>query len=117
MLPCTLPYSSSIFKKDCIYLLLEKVEGWEKMKERDIDVQKKHQLVAFCMPLNGDLAHSAGMCPDWESNRQPFTLQDDAQSTEPHQSGLRHILYLRCAFPLQVFNSSALRSNSYLIFL
>ena len=29
-----------------------------------------------------------GMCPDWESNWWPFALWDDAQPTEPHQSGL-----------------------------
>ena len=27
-----------------------------------------------------------GMCPDWESNLQPFSLQDNAQPMEPHQS-------------------------------
>ena len=29
-----------------------------------------------------------GMCPDWESNWQPFGSQVDTQSTEPHQPGL-----------------------------
>ena len=36
---------------------------------------KKHRcmrdttlMVAFCMPLAGDLAHNPGMCPDWELN-------------------------------------------------
>ena len=28
------------------------------------------------------------MCPDWESNQQPFGLQAGAQPTEPHQPGL-----------------------------
>ena len=28
------------------------------------------------------------MCPDWESNRQPFGSQASTQSTEPHQPGL-----------------------------
>ena len=35
----------------------------------------------------GDLAHNPGMCPNWESNWQPFALQDGVQPTEPHQSG------------------------------
>ena len=35
---------------------------------------------------SGDLACNPGMCPDWESNWQPFGLQYDAQPTEPHQS-------------------------------
>ena len=33
----------------------------------------------------GDLAHDMGMCPDWESNQQPFGSQARAQSTELHQ--------------------------------
>ena len=37
--------------------------------------------------LTGDLAHSPGMCPDWESNQGPFGLQVSAQSTELHQPG------------------------------
>ena len=36
----------------------------------------------------GDLAGIAGMCPDWESNLQPFGSQADTQSTEPHEPGL-----------------------------
>ena len=28
-----------------------------------------------------------GMCPDWESNMQPFGSQADTQSIEPHQPG------------------------------
>ena len=27
------------------------------------------------------------MCPDWESNWQPFSLQDDTKPIEPHQLG------------------------------
>ena len=34
-------------------------------------------------PPADDLAHNPGMCPDQESNQQPFGLQDDAQTTEP----------------------------------
>ena len=40
------------------------------------------------MPPAGDLAYNLGVCPDWESNQQPLSLQDSAQSTEPHQPGL-----------------------------
>ena len=36
----------------------------------------------------GDLAHNPCMCPDWESNRQPFSFQAGTQSTEPYQPGL-----------------------------
>ena len=52
---------------------------------------EKHQCVlASCMPPTGDLAHTPGMYPDWESNRRPFGLQAGAQSTEPPQPGPSH---------------------------
>ena len=50
------------------YLFLEREEGREKEKERDIDVQEIHGSVAFPTPPAGDLAHNLVMCPDWESN-------------------------------------------------
>ena len=34
------------------------------------------------------LACNPGMCPERKSNPGPFGLWDNAQSTEPHQSGL-----------------------------
>ena len=39
-------------------------------------------------PPTRDLAHKPGMCPDWESNWQPFGLQAGDQSAESHQPGL-----------------------------
>ena len=62
-------------------------EGRQKERERNINVWMKHWLVASCTPPAGDLAHNPGMYPDWELNKWPFTLQNDTQSTEPHQSG------------------------------
>ena len=44
-------------------------------------------MVASHTPPTGDLACNPGMCPDWESNWQPFGSQVSAQSTEPHQPG------------------------------
>ena len=41
----------------------------------------------------GDLAHNPGMCPAWESNRQPFGSQAGSQSTELHQPGLDSIFF------------------------
>ena len=58
----------------------------EEERERNINVREKHWLVASFMPLTWDMAHNPGMCPDQESNRQPFALWE-AQPTEPHQSG------------------------------
>ena len=34
-----------------------------------------------------DRTRNPGMCLHQELNQQPFALQDDAQPTEPHQSG------------------------------
>ena len=37
---------------------------------------EKHQcVVVSCILPTGDLAHNPGMCPDWESNLQPFGSQ------------------------------------------
>ena len=37
---------------------------------------EKHQcVVASHAPLTGDLACNPGMCPEWESNQQPFGSQ------------------------------------------
>ena len=49
-------------------------------------MREKHQLVASCATTR-DLTHNPGVCPDWELNWQHFGLQDDSQTTEPHQSG------------------------------
>ena len=53
---------------------------------------KKHQCVVDShVPFVGYLACNPGMCPDWESNQRPFGSQASAQSTEPHQPGLKDI--------------------------
>ena len=67
------------------YLFIFREKGRQGEKEGE-----KHQcVVASCMPPMGDLAHNPGMCPDWESNQQPFGSQAGAQSTLPHQPGLK----------------------------
>ena len=45
------------------------------------------------VPPTGDLACTPGMCPDWESNQQPFGSQASAHSTEPHQAGQRSSIF------------------------
>ena len=72
-----------LFKKYFIYLFLER--GREAVREGE----KHHCVVASSTPPTGDLAHNPGMCPDWESNWQPFGSQVGTQSTEPHQPGLK----------------------------
>ena len=47
---------------------------------------KKHRLVASRTSPTEDLACNPGMCPDWESNCQPFSLQAGSHSTERQQS-------------------------------
>ena len=49
---------------------------------------EKHWPIASFMHPNWDWTCNPGMCPDWESNRRPFALQDDTQPTEPHWSQL-----------------------------
>ena len=63
------------FFKDFLYFV----------RERGREGEKHHRMVASFTPPTGDLAHNPGMCPDWESNRQPFGAQAATQSTEPHQ--------------------------------
>ena len=56
-----------LFFKKRFYLCLERGEGREKDRERNIYV---HEIsVASRTPPMGDSAHNPGMCPDWESNR------------------------------------------------
>ena len=64
--------SHYFFKTDFIYLFLERGEGREKERERNIDVWEIQRSVVSRMPPTGALACSPGMCPDWESNRQTF---------------------------------------------
>ena len=52
-----------------------------------VDPEKHQCVVASCILPTGDLACNAGMCPDWESNQQPFSLQAGTKSTEPHHPG------------------------------
>ena len=61
--------------------------GREGERERTIDVGEKHQRVSSHTPPARHLAHNPGMCPDWESNLQPFGSQSGAQSTENTSQG------------------------------
>ena len=55
-------------------------------------VKEKHRPVASQTPPTGDLAHNPGMWPDWELNQRLFSLQANAQSTGPHQPGLKNFI-------------------------
>ena len=72
-----------VYLKILFIYFLEREEGREKERERNINVW----LPLTCPVLGPDLAHNPGVCPDWESNQRPFGLQAGTQSTEPHQPG------------------------------
>ena len=71
-----------MFFKDFIYLFLERGEGREKERERNINVW----LPLKC-PLVETWPTTQAYALDWESNWWPFCLQASTQSTEPHPPG------------------------------
>ena len=73
----------SLFLKDFIYLFLERGEGNEKERERNINVW-----LPLTCPLLGTWPATQACALDWESNCQPFGFQAHTQSTELHQPGL-----------------------------
>ena len=81
-----------IFKRFYLFIFGERgMEGEE----------EKHQyVVASYTPSTGILSCNPGVCPDWESDWQPFGLQVGTQSTEPHQPG-----HLICSFKINVFKN------------
>ena len=86
----TVVYLLNFLKNACslsfflrFYLFPERGERRETERERNINVW-----LPLTCPTPGNLACNPGMCPDWELNQQPFSLQANTQSTELHQSGL-----------------------------
>ena len=64
----------------------EEREGEKHPRERDISISCLSHIPT------GDLACNPGMCPDWELNQQPLSLQAGTQFTESHQPGLHWVL-------------------------
>ena len=86
-------------KKILFYLFIFRERGREEEREGE-----EHQcVVASCMPPTGDLICNPHMCPDWESNWQPFGSQAGTQSTGPNQPELRQISWF------SLLNSSIFR--------
>ena len=56
-----------LFFKDFIYLFLERGEGWEKERERNINAW-----TSLVCPPTGDLARNPGMCPDQNRTGDPL---------------------------------------------
>ena len=58
-----------VFKKNILFIhFLERGEGRNKERERNITVQEKHQSVASHTPVTRGLGCSPGRGPDWKSN-------------------------------------------------
>ena len=57
----------------------------ERGRERE---GEKHQCV-----IAPRISCNPGIDPDWKLNQLPFGLQACAQSTEPHQPGLKNIMF------------------------
>ena len=76
------------FFKDFIYLFLERREGKEKERERNINVW----LLLMC-PLLGTWPATQACALDWELNQRPFSSQACTQSTELHHPGLFEMFY------------------------
>ena len=78
-----LPLLKTVKKKKILFIYFQR-EEWRK--------REKHPCaVASRTPPTGVLACNPGMSPDWESKQQPFGSQASAQSTEPHQPGLKTV--------------------------
>ena len=75
-----------LYLKDFIYVFLERGEGREKQRERNIDVWKKHQLVASHACPNRRPGPQPRHVPDQESNQRLFALRDNVQPTESQAS-------------------------------
>ena len=76
-------------KKYFTYLFLERGEGREKERERNINVW-----LPLTYPPLGTWPATQACALDWGSNWQPPALQFGAQSTEPHQPGTKVLSYL-----------------------
>ena len=85
------------FLKDFIHLFLERGEGREIERERNIHVceskRKINWLFLLCSPMW--MAHTPGTHPDQELNKRPFALQDDAQPTGPCWAGRCMLCFLQ----------------------
>ena len=86
LLQISLGIKSILFKKDFIYVFLEKREGRDKKRERNINVW-----LPLLHPQPGTWPRSQACALDGELNQRPFHLQAGTQSTQPHQPGLKSI--------------------------
>ena len=50
----------------------------ERQRQRNTDVREEHQWLSPIHAPTRDRIHKLGMCPEQESNSQPFGVWDDA---------------------------------------
>ena len=92
-----------IFKKYFIYLFLERGEGREKKRERNINVREKHWLVASQTLLGQGPNPPPRHVPWLRIELATLALQDDAQPIEPQLFRDSSILIL---FPTSLWRQS-----------
>ena len=69
------------------YLLIFRERGGRKRGRETSMCERYIDRLSLARPQLGTWLATQGMCPDWESNQQPFGSQAGTQSTEPHQPG------------------------------
>ena len=68
------------------YLFLERGGGMQKEREKTSMLEINVDQVPLVRIPNADQTHHPGMCPDPESNQQPFASRDNAQQRYTSQS-------------------------------
>ena len=74
------------FLKDFIYFIFT-----QRGREGERGGEKHQCVVASPMPPTGNLACNPGLCPDWESNQQPFGSQPTLNTLNYTSQGLKMI--------------------------
>ena len=88
-------YFLKIFLNKFLNLFIFRYRGKEREREGEkLRHVRGTSISCFLHASQWGQAHNPGMCPDQESNQQPFALWDDAQPTQPHQSGLNYYLLI-----------------------
>ena len=88
----------------------------EKEREKNFNVKEKHPWLLVIGAPTGDRTSNLGMCPDRESNPQPFGLQSDTQPTKPHWPGQKNSLVVHhiewYCFSFDDYSGDYLKKNS-----